>query len=74
MVILLVPARSAPAYEHQLQHMARIRGSKDFFLLFSFVFVFPSALDVGLVVDKYGPPLIKAGDKFNPIKLPIQNR
>lgn len=54
-VILLVPAKSAPAYEHQLQQNANIRGSKDFLPALDF------PLGFELVEDKRGPPLIKRG-------------
>jgi hypothetical protein len=54
-----------------LQQNARIRGSKDFFFPFAFVFAFPVSLDLGLVVDKNGPPLITRGVNFDAIKFPI---
>ena len=49
-----MPARSAPAYEHQLQQNAKILGSKVDFL--SFVLIFPGAVVLGVIVDKHGPP------------------
>jgi hypothetical protein len=63
-----VPAKSAPAYEHQLQQNATIRGSKEFFVALDFALVV--TLDLGLVEDKHGPPLIFRGVKFDAIKLP----
>ena len=66
-VIREVPAKSAPAYEHQLQQNAKMRGSKDFLPVLDF------PLDFELVEDKHGPPLIIGVGQFPAIKLPSQN-
>jgi hypothetical protein len=66
--ILLVPARSAPAYEHQLQQNATILGEKVDFLLFGLAF--PGAVVLGVIVVKNGPPSTARGDNSTAIKLP----
>jgi len=54
--ILLVPAKSAPAYEHQLQQNAIILGSKVDVL--TFFTVFPGAVVLGVIMVRHGPPWI----------------
>ena len=60
--ILLVPARSAPAYEHQLQQKAKMRGSKPSFFEDSF-FGLGVPVDFGVKIDKDRASSDWSGDK-----------
>jgi hypothetical protein len=60
-----VPAKSAPAYEHQLQQNATILGSNTDVL--SVGLAFPGAVVLGVIVDKHGPPWNISGAIFPPL-------
>ena len=70
--ILLVPAKSAPAYEHQLQQKARILGSKPFFVFF--VLALPSPVLLGLTVLIEGSPSDVEGPSFDVLRLLIEKQ